>query len=79
MSQAVEADLDLDDVGDAVLLAILELRLLDGARGVGEIGESSPRLSQNSLKPPPVPVDSTTGVFMPEALPKASATAVVKG
>ena len=29
--------------------------------------------------PPPVPVDSTTGVFMPEVLPNCSATVVVKG
>ena len=36
--QAVEADLDLDDVLDAVLLAVLELALLDGARGIGDVG-----------------------------------------
>ena len=36
--QAVEADLQLDDFGDAVLGAILELALLDGARGVGNVG-----------------------------------------
>ena len=42
-------------------------------------GVSSPTPAQNILKPPPVPVDSTTGVFMPMALAKFSATAVVKG
>ena len=36
--QAVEADLDLHDFGHAILGAILELALLDGARGIGEIG-----------------------------------------
>ncbi len=35
--------------------------------------------AQNSFMPPPVPVDSTTGVFVPEDLPNCSATAVVKG
>jgi hypothetical protein len=42
-------------------------------------GESSPTPAQNSLKPPPVPVDSTTGVLNLPPLPKLSATAVVKG
>ena len=42
-------------------------------------GVSSPTPEQNSLRPPPVPVDSTTGVFMPVDLPNCSATAVVKG
>ena len=42
-------------------------------------GVSSPAPAQNSFMPPPVPVDSTTGVFMPEVLPKFSATVVVKG
>jgi len=41
-------------------------------------GVSRPTPAQNSLKPPPVPVDSTTGVLWP-ALPKASATALEKG
>ena len=36
--QTVDADLDLDDVLDAVLLAVLELALLHGARGVGQVG-----------------------------------------
>ena len=36
--QAVDADLDLDDVLDAVLLAVLELALLHAARGVGDVG-----------------------------------------
>ena len=35
--QAVEADVDLDDVLDAVLLAVLELALLHAARGVGRV------------------------------------------
>ena len=66
--QAVEADLDLDDVLDAVLLASLELALLHAARGIGGIGMLSPTPAQNSFMPPPVPVDSTTGVFMPAGL-----------
>ena len=38
----------------------------------------TPTPAQNSLKPPPVPVDSTFGVLkLP--LPNASATAVAKG
>ena len=36
--QPVDADLDLDDVLDAVLLAILELALLHRPRGVGKVG-----------------------------------------
>ena len=42
-------------------------------------GLSPPTPAQNSLKPPPVPVDSTTGVLNAPALPNCSATAVVKG
>ena len=42
-------------------------------------GLLSPTPAQNSFMPPPVPVDSTTGVFMPEVFPKFSATAVVNG
>ena len=42
-------------------------------------GCDSPTPAQNSFMPPPVPVDSTTGVFMPEVLPNCSATAVVNG
>ena len=38
IDDAVEADLQLDDLGDAVLGAVLELALLDGARGVGDVG-----------------------------------------
>ena len=34
---AVVADLDLDDLGDAVGLAVLHLGVLDGARGVGDV------------------------------------------
>ena len=35
---AVVADLDLDDVGDAVLVAAVHLGLLDAPRGVGDVG-----------------------------------------
>ena len=42
-------------------------------------GVSSPTPAQNSLMPPPVPVLSTTGVFMPDSWPNCSATAVVNG
>src|SRR5262245_11501104 len=42
-------------------------------------GSSTPTPAQNSLKPPPVPVDSTTGVLNLPALPNCSATAVEKG
>src|SRR5512134_3554457 len=42
-------------------------------------GVPSPTPLQNSFMPPPVPVDSTTGVLNLPALPKLSATAVVKG
>ena len=38
-----------------------------------------PTPEQNSLKPPPVPVDSTTGVLNLPALPKLSATVVANG
>ena len=48
---------ELDDVGDAVLGAVLELGLLDAARGVGESGVSTPTPAQNSFMPPPVPVE----------------------
>jgi hypothetical protein len=42
-------------------------------------GWPSPVPVQNNFMPPPVPVDSTTGVFMPEVRPNCSATAVVNG
>ena len=42
-------------------------------------GWPTPTPAQNSLKPPPVPVDSTTGVLPAPDLPNCSATAVVKG
>src|SRR5687768_4884619 len=42
-------------------------------------GVFSPTPAQNSFMPPPVPVDSTTGVLNLPTLPKLSATAVVKG
>jgi hypothetical protein len=42
-------------------------------------GWPTPTPAQNSLKPPPVPVDSTTGVLPPDVLPNCSATAVVNG
>ena len=42
-------------------------------------GWAGPTPAQNSFNPPPVPVDSTTGVLNLPVLPKASATAVVKG
>ena len=42
-------------------------------------GCCTPTPAQNSFMPPPVPVDSTTGVLPPALLPNCSATAVVKG
>src|SRR5262245_12469802 len=42
-------------------------------------GCAGPTPAQKSLKPPPVPVDSTTGVLPPPVLPNCSATAVVNG
>ena len=42
-------------------------------------GVPSPTPLQNSFMPPPVPVNSTTGVLNLPALPKLSATAVVNG
>src|SRR5262245_37944742 len=42
-------------------------------------GESTPTPAQKSLKPPPVPVDSTTGVLNLPTLPNCSATAVENG
>ena len=39
----------------------------------------TPTPSQNSLKPPPVPVLSTTGVLKPVVLPNSSATRVENG
>ena len=42
-------------------------------------GVSSPTPPQNSFMPPPVPVLSTTGVFMPDFWPNCSATAVENG
>ena len=42
-------------------------------------GVSGPTPEQNSLKPPPVPVDSTTGVLNFPPLPSASATVVANG
>ena len=42
-------------------------------------GVSTPTPSQKIFMPPPVPVDSTTGVLPPEARPNCSATAVVNG
>ena len=40
---------------------------------------STPMPSQKIFIPPPVPVDSITGVLAPVALPNCSATAVVNG
>ena len=42
-------------------------------------GVSVPTPWQNSFRPPPEPVDSTTGVGLPVVLPNCSATAVAKG
>src|SRR3546814_19465106 len=42
-------------------------------------GWPTPTPAQNSLKPPPVPVDSTTGVLKLPVLPNCSATAVENG
>ena len=42
-------------------------------------GVSSPTPLQNSFMPPPVPVLSTTGVFIPVFCPNCSATAVENG
>ena len=42
-------------------------------------GWLTPIPAQNSFMPPPVPVDSTTGVLMLSVLPSCSATAVVNG
>src|SRR5688572_6372812 len=42
-------------------------------------GVLSPTPPQNSFMPPPVPVDSTTGVLNFPVLPNFSATAVVNG
>ncbi len=42
-------------------------------------GVSTPTPAQNSLMPPPVPVDSIFGVLNLLVLPNCSATAVVKG
>ena len=42
-------------------------------------GKSTPVPEQNSLMPPPVPVDSTLGVLNLPPRPKFSATAVEKG
>lgn len=39
----------------------------------------TPTPAQNCLMPPPVPVDSTTGVLNLPVRPKVSATALVKG
>ena len=53
--------------------------LVIGREALETSGVASPTPSQNSLKPPPVPVDSTTGVLNWPILPNCSATAVVKG
>jgi hypothetical protein len=42
-------------------------------------GWASPTPAQNNFIPPPVPVDSTTGVLPLPDLPNCSATAVVNG
>ena len=42
-------------------------------------GWASPTPAQKSFMPPPVPVDSTTGVLPAPDLPNCSATAVVNG
>ena len=42
-------------------------------------GWPTPTPAQNSLRPPPEPVLSTTGVLCPVVLPNSSATAVEKG
>ena len=52
---------------------------LIGREALAMSGCSTPIPPQNSLKPPPVPVDSMTGVWRPEAAPKRSATVVAKG
>src|SRR3546814_8429993 len=50
--QAVHADLDFDDVRDAVLPAILEFRLLHAARGVGDVGVLRPHALAKQLHAP---------------------------
>ena len=52
---AVEADLDLDRVTPSG--RSFDFAVLDRARGVGDVGVFSPTPSQNSLMPPPVPVE----------------------
>jgi hypothetical protein len=42
-------------------------------------GCCTPTPAQNCLMPPPVPVDSTTGVLKAPPRPKVSATALLKG
>ena len=61
---AVVADLDLGDLGDAVLARRSRVPLSLMAReALAMSGMSTPTPAQNSLMPPPVPVDSTTGVL----------------
>src|SRR5262245_1096128 len=52
---------------------------LMGRDAFAKSGVPSPTPAQNSFMPPPVPVDSTTGVLNLPAWPSFSATAVVKG
>ena len=54
-------------VGDAVGVAVFDLAVLDRAAGIGDVGLLSPTPAQNSLKPPPVPEDSTIGDLKPAA------------
>src|SRR5690606_20056053 len=45
----VEADLNFGDVGDAVLVAVLELGLGHGARGAGDVGMLRPDAAAEDL------------------------------
>jgi hypothetical protein len=47
--QAVIADLDLDDLGHAVLGALVELRRLEAARGIGDVGRRGPQALAEGL------------------------------
>ena len=76
---AVVADLDLDDVHDAVLATLLELAALHAARSVGDVRMLGSEPAQKSFMPPPEPVDSILGILKSEPRPKISATTVANG
>ncbi len=77
--EAVKADIDLDNVGHAVLGAILELALLDAARSVRGVRMLGADAGAEQLEAAAGAGRLDDGVLNWPLLPNCSATAVVNG